>query len=165
MPATPSLRGAKRRSNPAFLAAAKLDCFASLAMTGRHACSFPRTEFPGVCNLIVPLFSERAQGKPGADCARSPVCESATEDAHGLNYRYSQDIPAFPAQWSYGFLRALPGERPFLPPSSAGHSRQLDARVAAPGPHDFAVRCERFRPAGVNPPDAAASIASQANVS
>src|SRR5262245_58715806 len=29
----PSLRGAKRRSNPAFFAAAKLDCFASLAMT------------------------------------------------------------------------------------------------------------------------------------
>src|SRR5436190_19116900 len=29
-----SLRGAKRRSNPAFLLRAKLDCFASLAMTG-----------------------------------------------------------------------------------------------------------------------------------
>src|SRR5262249_45578904 len=28
-----SLRGAERRSNPAFFAAAKLDCFASLAMT------------------------------------------------------------------------------------------------------------------------------------
>jgi hypothetical protein len=28
-----SLRGAKRRSNPAFFAMAKLDCFASLAMT------------------------------------------------------------------------------------------------------------------------------------
>jgi hypothetical protein len=27
------LLGAKRRSNPAFCAAAKLDCFASLAMT------------------------------------------------------------------------------------------------------------------------------------
>jgi hypothetical protein len=24
--------------------------------------------------------------------------------------------------------------------------RRLDATVAAPGPHDFAVRCERFRP-------------------
>src|SRR5262245_4633512 len=35
-PATPSLRGAKRRSNPAFFAAAKLDCFASLAMTWKQ---------------------------------------------------------------------------------------------------------------------------------
>src|ERR1700744_1534704 len=26
--------------------------------------------------------------------------------------------PAFPAQWFYGFLRALPGDRALLPPSS-----------------------------------------------
>src|SRR5205085_2113201 len=64
-------------------------------------------------------------------------------NAHGFD-RYSRDIPAFPAQWLYGFLRALPGERPVLPPSLRGTYQQLDARVAAPGPHDFAVRCERF---------------------
>jgi len=44
------------------------------------------------------------------------VCNGVDENAHGLNHRYSQDIPAFPAQWFYGFLRALPGERPLLPP-------------------------------------------------
>jgi hypothetical protein len=33
-------------------------------------------------------------------------------------YRSSGSIPAFPAQWLYGLLRALPGERAFLPPSS-----------------------------------------------
>jgi hypothetical protein len=27
-------------------------------------------------------------------------------------------MPAFPARWFYGFLRALPGDRAFLPPSS-----------------------------------------------
>jgi hypothetical protein len=47
---------------------------------------------------LLPL-GQRAQGKPGADCARSPVCEVPDRKAHGLNYRYSQDIPAFPAQW------------------------------------------------------------------
>jgi len=31
----------------------------------------------------------------------------------------SGSIPAFPAQWLYGLLRALPGERLFLPPSPA----------------------------------------------
>ncbi len=45
--ATPSLRGAKRRSNPAFaLGSPKLDCFASLAMTGRDCCHFPLTISP-----------------------------------------------------------------------------------------------------------------------
>src|SRR6266436_5134286 len=33
-------------------------------------------------------------------------------------YRFSGGNPAFPAQWFYGLLRALPGERAFFPPSS-----------------------------------------------
>src|ERR1700727_2513712 len=49
--------------------------------------------------------------------------------------------PAFPAQWFYGFLRALPGDRAFLPPSSAKVAcRTLDTSVGVSGPHDFAVR-------------------------
>src|SRR5579872_508315 len=48
--------------------------------------------------------------------------------------------PAFPANGFNGFLRALPGDRAFLPPSPADHLRQLDASVGASGPHDFAVR-------------------------
>jgi len=40
-----------------------------------------------------------------------------------------------------GFLRALLGDRAFLPPSSAKiASRELDASVGASGPHDFSVR-------------------------
>jgi hypothetical protein len=35
-------------------------------------------------------------------------------------YRFSGNTPAFPAQWFYGLLRALPGERAFLPPSPPG---------------------------------------------
>src|ERR1700741_5595372 len=59
--------------------------------------------------------------------------------------RYSRDIPAFPAQWFDGLLRALPGERPFLPPLPRHHGAAwIDARVAATGPHDFAVRCRVF---------------------
>jgi hypothetical protein len=27
------------------------------------------------------------------------VCKKVRKEAHGLNYRYSRDIPAFPAQW------------------------------------------------------------------
>src|SRR5437870_2146721 len=63
----------------------------------------------------------------------------------GKDYRYSRDIPAFPTQWLYGLLRALPGERRFLSPLPCQHGPAwIDATVAAPGPHDFAVRCGRF---------------------
>src|SRR5579872_242112 len=67
--------------------------------------------------------------------------------------------PAFPARWFYGFLRALPGDRAFLPPSPTDHLRQLDASVGASGPHDFAVRL--FARSSVAPQ---ASTASRANV-
>src|SRR3979490_1484325 len=54
--------------------------------------------------------------------------------------------PAFPAQWFYGLLRALPGDRAFLSPSSAEmNSRQLDAGVEAPGTPHFAARESRSR--------------------
>src|SRR3954453_22274331 len=71
------------------------------------------------------LSEERAQGKPGADCARRSRAREHTgipcAKHMGNDYRYSRDIPAFPAQWLYDLLRALPGERRFLSPLSAGY--------------------------------------------
>src|SRR5438046_4106111 len=68
---------------------------------------------PSCCNLVVPLLEERAQGKPGADRTRSLASETKVghERSH---YRFSRNDPTFPAQWCYGFLRALPGEAAFL---------------------------------------------------
>src|SRR5207247_2286358 len=65
----------------------------------------------------------------------------------------SGNTPAFPAQWLYGLLRALPGERLFLPlsPSRSFASLGLNASTAAPEPHDFAVRVRRVR---LSPPSA-----------
>src|SRR5215470_13300077 len=74
---------------------------------------------PGFCNLVVPL-SDRGRRESRAPTAPAAPCAKGAKNAHGFD-RYSQDIPAFPAQWFYGLLRALPGERPFLPPSPAGH--------------------------------------------
>jgi hypothetical protein len=84
--------------------------------------SFPQHDLPGVLQSRRSLSEERAQGKPSADCARSPVCKECAKNAHGFNYRYSRDIPAFPAQWLYGLYVLSPGKRPFLPPSPADHS-------------------------------------------
>jgi hypothetical protein len=58
---------------------------------------------------------ERAQGKPGASRTHGLVCKM--ENTRVSHHRYAE-CPAFPAQWFYGLLRALPGDRAFLPPSS-----------------------------------------------
>src|SRR5436189_3106092 len=86
--------------------------------------TFPRLAFARVLQILCSLFEQRAQGKPGADCARSTVCKKRN-NAHGFD-RYSRDIPAFPAQWLYGLYVLSPGKRPFLPPLPAG----LTANVA-----------------------------------
>ena len=72
----------------------------------------------------------RAQGDPKRDAGRSQ--EGRREDrVHAAPavscarwiegrtraYRFSGGNPAFPARWCYGLLRALPGDRAFLPPS------------------------------------------------
>jgi hypothetical protein len=88
---------------------------------------------------VRPPKSKRAQGMPGAWCARSRACsvESTRVSHHGHtgNTRHS------PRNGFNGFLRALPGDRAFLSPSPHGSlSAKLDAGVEASGPHDFAVR-------------------------
>ena len=74
---------------------------------------------------------------PGAQCARSRACSvvntRVSHHGHTGITRHS------PRNGFNGFLRALPGDRALLPPSSAV-SRKLDASVGASGPHDFTVR-------------------------
>jgi hypothetical protein len=43
------------------------------AETGQ-ASPFPQTDFPGFAISLALFLEKRAQGKPGADCARSTVC-------------------------------------------------------------------------------------------
>src|SRR6266567_7496861 len=55
---------------------------------------------------------------PGAQCARSLACrkKKAHERSH---HGHTGNHPAFPAQWFYGLLRALPGDQACLTPSPA----------------------------------------------
>src|ERR1700757_3969696 len=80
---SPSLRGAKRRSNPDLFHGDTLDCFASLAMTKVGARSHSRGMIcPGLAKPPPPK-AERAQGKPGAQHTRSLVCgEKSTRVSH-----------------------------------------------------------------------------------
>src|SRR5882762_6022464 len=65
---------------------------------------------------VLPSEYQRAQGMPGARCTRSLACEidKAHERSH---HRFTGVDPAFPAQWFYGLLRALPGDQACLTPS------------------------------------------------
>src|SRR6267154_650861 len=54
---------------------------------------------------------------PGARCTGGLACKIAKKRTRA--YRFSGGNPAFPAQWFYGLLRALPGDQACLTPSSA----------------------------------------------
>jgi hypothetical protein len=111
----------------------------------RHDSAFPRRNAPEVCIDLTLLKKQRAQGKPDARCTRGLACNMCIR-TRTRAYRFSGEHPAFPAQWFYGLLRALPGDRAFLPPSLHWNEpAQLDASIGAPGPHDFAVRVSHVR--------------------
>ena len=102
--------------------------------------------------LLVFPPSWKAEGAGKTGCALHP--RSRVQDVHKKRtraYRFSGGNPAFPAQWFYGLLRALPGDRAFLPPSPRGYFPRLDASVGASGPHDFAVRLSHARQSCATP--------------
>jgi hypothetical protein len=71
--------------------------------------------------------------------------QNGRKNAHGFN-RYSRVIPAFPAQWLYGLYVLSPVSGVCCHRCLRDTSRKIDATVAAPGLHDFAVRLRTFRP-------------------
>src|SRR6185369_1565399 len=81
----------------------------SRVTTTEYAFAISRHELPEVCyQLPALLFRGRREDRvlaapavPRAICARQD-CTRA--------YRAAGNTPAFPAQWLYGLLRALPGE-------------------------------------------------------
>jgi hypothetical protein len=65
---------------------------------------------PERCQDFSALRKQRARGMPGAQCTRSLVCAGGSEYAHQYSQRRHRKHPAFPTQWFYGLLRALPGD-------------------------------------------------------
>src|ERR1700688_4508462 len=122
-----------------------MDCFASLAMTVTHTFTFPRHDTRELCETRPRELRGRRESRvPAAPAAPRAKCRkqaSASPQVH-RNTR-----PSLRNGFN-GFLRALPGDRAFLPPSSRGtNPAKLDASVGASGPHDFAVRISIIRPA------------------
>jgi hypothetical protein len=83
----------------------------------RRNSAIPRRDAPEALINLPP--QERAWGMPGAQCTRSLVCEVVVQDAHEYSQRSHRKSPGIPARNGFnGFLRALPGDRAFLSPSS-----------------------------------------------
>jgi len=112
---------------------------------------------------MVPRKIEGA-GKAGRQPHPQPRVRSLIEAHERSHYRFSQQNPAFPAQWFDGLLRDLPGERnSLLSPSSAGYFPQTWHQQRVSGPHDLAVLFGVFAQCNETiAPNAKASIASRA---
>ena len=83
-----------------------------------HGLTLSRHGLPEVCKKLS-LQKKREQGMPGARCTRGLVCKMHKE-MRTRAYRFSGGSPAFPAQWSYGLCRALPGDEFRLVTVAAG---------------------------------------------
>jgi hypothetical protein len=127
----------------------------------------------------------RTEGAGNAGCALHP--RSRVQNAQRKRtraYRFSGGNPAFPAQWSYGLCRALPGDEFVLvtvigglmalpDPVGLAKTSPIWHQQRMPGPHGFAVRFSavrlragrsltgKARPAIPLRADAAASTASR----
>jgi hypothetical protein len=73
---------------------------------------------------------------PGDGLTHGPPATKKTTSARSTG---------IPCAMVYGLYRALPGDRAFLPSSSARSSRDLSFSVGTPGPRDFAVRAGHVR--------------------
>src|SRR5215212_8502495 len=93
--------------------------------------------------LHLRLPSSKAEGAGKTGCLLHPWSRVrfALTKRH-TSIQGSANTPAFPAQWLYGLLRALPGERLFClrRPREAFTPLGLSASTATPKPHDFTVR-------------------------
>ncbi|SIO57080.1 hypothetical protein SAMN05443247_08441 [Bradyrhizobium erythrophlei] len=134
-----------KRSNPSISASGAMDCFASLAMTVVHkheSAPSPRNA-PESLKILPP----KEEGAGNAGCLLHPRSrvQSAQRKTH-TSIQVQRRNPAFPAQWLYGLLRALPatGFLATVAPEKPA-SRELDASIGASGPHDVAVRVSAVR--------------------
>ena len=122
-----------------------MDCFAALAMTWIWFRILAALIARGLL-LYVPSFKSEGAGKTGCLLHPRSRVRFAQTKLH-TSIQGSGNTPAFPAQWLYGLLRALPGERLscLRRPREAFASLGLNASTAAPEPHDFAVRFTHAR--------------------
>jgi len=105
-----------------------------------------RRGFRARFGLLVPPPSSEGAGNAGRPMRPIAACATMVVERTRVS-QVTPGSPGIPRAMVYGLLRALPGDRAFLSPSSANTCfRRLDASVEASEPHDFAVRIKCPRP-------------------
>jgi hypothetical protein len=82
---------------------------------------------------VSPSFENRGRRESRAPIAPAVV---RTRSAR-VDHRFNRIIPAFPARMVYGLLRALLGDRAFLPPSPCGLTMHLKPGWADTSPQNL----------------------------
>src|SRR6266478_3770684 len=112
-------RRRKRRSNPS---SRKESWIASsqglLAMTKTHAFAISPRLSREFCFDVPPILGSEGAGNAGRSMHPQPRVRNKKAHEHS-HHGHTGNHPAFPAQWFYGFLRALPGDQACLTPSPA----------------------------------------------
>ena len=99
------------------------------------------------------LIEIEGAGKTG--CALHPRSrvQLRTENAH-TSIQVRREHPGLPCAMALRLIRALPGRAGLVVTVALEKlaSQELDASIGASGPHDFAVRVTRLRPARASRP-------------
>ena len=115
---------------------------------------------PEFCNLVVPL-PRRGRRESRAPTAPAAPCAMGSEKTHTDLTGTAETSRLSPRNGFTAYFVLSPVSGVSCHRRRRDIIRRLDATVAAPGPHDFAVRCGVFV-RRETPPDAAASIATRA---
>jgi hypothetical protein len=123
-----------------------MDCFASLAMTWKHTRSFSRRVSPELLQIHCPSANRgrresRVPTAPAVSCAKSAHCRLHT------SIQVQPKHPDFPRATALRLTSCSPrwsGLVVTVIPEKLA-SQELDASIAASGPHDFAVRSGTIR--------------------
>src|SRR5260370_39989440 len=99
-----------------------VDCFASLAMTALQIQNTPPRSRgairPSFAKTVSPPLTIEGAGNAGRPMRPQPRVRNKKAHEHS-HHGHTGNHPAFPAQWFYGLLRALPGDQACLTPSPA----------------------------------------------
>ena len=104
--------------------------------------------------VLKPVAVPQSRGSRECRAFGSPVASRAMKESTRVSHhRFAENDPAFPARWFYGFLRARPGDRAFLSPSSAQCVSIVANLISASGHQAHTTSpSARLRPFVVRPP-------------
>jgi hypothetical protein len=101
---------ASEAKQSSFLSCCAMDCFAALAMTGKHTFTIPRRDSPGFCRSSPALLEKRGRRESRVRAAPAVSRARRVKSAHEHTGSAEAVRPSLRNGFN-GFLRALPGDR------------------------------------------------------